>query len=246
MAAALALTPQSGLSPRYKSEQQPMRMKFKGSPRRSQLEDMSLPQTPQVDDPLRILAPGQKKLTTIESQRVLAAMDETIKRMEGVMVIPLLTSSLDRYSITLGSELVQMLKTYNRLVGEYNRLYESLEGQGIVPDLVSFTSEVDFNDSFGPESVSTSGLQDYSRSPSTSQSSLISSGRPVQLEPLERDDESTSTQEARFQKIRLRLKHCVKCILRELQRNPASSRIMSASGERPKSAMLLQDKMTYV
>ena len=47
----------------------------------------------QSEDPLRILAPAQKKLTTIESQRVLSVVDETMKRLEGVLLLPALIES---------------------------------------------------------------------------------------------------------------------------------------------------------
>ena len=51
----------------------------------------------QSEDPLRILdldlAPAQKKLTTIKSQRVLSIVDETMKRLEDVLLLPALIES---------------------------------------------------------------------------------------------------------------------------------------------------------
>lgn len=196
------------------------RRRIKGS-RRDQLDDVSL--TPSSEDPLRILAPGQKKLSTIESQRVLAVMEEAIKRMNSAMLIPMLAKSLDRYSITLGAELVELLKEYSQLFKDYNAFYSDLEQQGISPSLDS--SAVELNGG--------------------SITSLTSSGRPVRLEPLEHGRDSLST-DTKFQQTRLNLKHTIKCILRELHRNPSASSLHGPSSPSigpPKSTALLQEEM---
>ena len=60
------------------------RMKSKGHAKRESPENIvtSWVQSPNYEDPLRILAPAQKKLSTVESQRILAVMDEATKRLE--------------------------------------------------------------------------------------------------------------------------------------------------------------------
>lgn len=198
------------------------------------MDDISL--TPSSEDPLRILAPGQKKLSTIESQRVLAVMEEAIKRLDGATLIPILAHSLERFSVSMGAELVRQLKEYNHLTGEYNRIYMSLEQQGVAPDL----NECDRSPDANTLDSSLGG----------SHSSLTSSGRPVHLEPLEpeHEDKSSATEEE-FQQVRSKLKHTVKCILRDLHRNPLPSSVqatLSSFGGIPKNITLLQDEMRYV
>ena len=126
-------------SPTGVIRQDPRRTHGRGSSARTAFNNiggLSSAQSPdpmQSEDPLRILAPAQKKLTTIESQRVLSVVDETTKRLEGVLLLPALIESMERFSVSLGSELVSLLEEYRRLVGEYNRLEASLESQGIEP-----------------------------------------------------------------------------------------------------------------
>ena len=215
------------------------RVKIKGSARmREQSDDISL--TPSSEDPLRILAPGQKKLSTIESQRVLAVMEEAIKRLDGAMLIPTLVNSLDRYSVSLGAELVGMVKEYDRLIKDYNTTYTDLDLQGKAPDL-------------NETSLSTEDLgSDSERCPDGSgqgsRTSLTSSGRPIRLEPL---DKPPTSAEQKFQLNRCRLNHIVKCILRELRKNPSASSLLAStssslpSGGRPRNIMVLQEEMRY-
>lgn len=213
------------------------RVKIKGSGRREQPDDISL--TPSSDDPLRILAPGQKKLSTIESQRVLAVMEEAIKRMDGAMLIPTLVNSLERYSVSLGAELVGMVKEYDKLIKEYNTTYTDLDLQGKAPDLNETnpsTEDLGSESERGPDG-----------SGQGSSSSLAGSGQPVRLEPL---DKPPTSAEQKFQIIRGRLKHNVKCILRELRKSPSASSLLastsSSPGGRPRNIMVLQEEMRYV
>jgi len=212
------------------------RVRLRGSAKKDQLDDSSL--TPSSEDPLRILAPGQKKLSTIESQRVLAAMEEAIKRLSNATLIPLLASSLDRYSVSLGAELVAMLKEYSHLAGEYNRLYLDLKQKGSAPNLDDSNESADAYGS-GIEVGATSG---------GSVASVGSFTRPVRLEPLEREEgeEEPQVMENKFQQVRFRLKHVVKCILRALHRNPSASSLLPAGSSAaitPKNVIFLQEEM---
>lgn len=107
------------------SGQMPTQLKFrsKATSQRSFEEPSST--TPQ-EDPLRILVPAQKKLNTIESQRVLSIVNETTRRLETALVIPSLADSLDRFSIPLGSVLVNLLQEYTHLTAEFETTVESL------------------------------------------------------------------------------------------------------------------------
>lgn len=210
-------------------------MRMRGSGRKDPVDDTSL--TPSSEDPLRILAPGQKKLSTIESQRVLAVMEEAIKRMKNAMLIPIFATSLERYSVSLGAELVEMLMEYGQLTGEYNRLYSELEQQGIAPNL---DGSYETTDVYAPSAESRHEVQGGG-----SVSSLTGSGHPTRLEPLEQQ-QGVQTTEEKFQQVRFKLKHCVKCILRALHRNVSTSSVVSATSSAPRNVAALQEEMRYI
>lgn len=196
----------------------------RGSARKDHPEDY----TP-TEDPLRILAPGQKKLTTIESQRVLAAMEEAMKRLDYALLIPHLASSIDRFSVSLGAELVALLEEYNHLNDEYNYLFEALELEEL-PPMESFSSQV---------GVYEPGIEHTTPSGSGSRKSSTSyPGHPVQLDPLH-EKETLETMEAKFQQVRFRLRMNVKCVLRELSKSGFPSSMSSM--ETAKNASILQD-----
>lgn len=230
----LGNSPKLGL--RGSVEARRVKLKGSGRPRRDQMDDTSL--TPSSEDPLRILAPGKKKLSTIESQRVLAVMEEAIKRMSNAMLIPTFANSLDRYSVSLGVELVGMLKEYRQLTAEYNRLYSECEQQGSTPYLDHSNEPTDAS------TLSTLRLEGAEQGAS-SVSSIASSGHPTRLEPLGLEKEPQTT-EARFQQVRFMLKHSVKCILRAMHKNPSASSLLSAASSAPgtpRNALLLQEEM---
>ena len=85
------------------------------------------------DDPLRILVPAQKKLSTIESQRVLAVVDRTVRRLEAALAIPSLADNLERLSIPLGSELVELLQDYRDTKAEFETVSKTLKTLGLSP-----------------------------------------------------------------------------------------------------------------
>lgn len=200
------------------------RMKSKGHVKRESPENIvtSWVQSPNIEDPLRILAPAQKKLSTVESQRILAVMDEATKRLECALVLPFLADSLHRFSVSLGSELVAMIEEYHKLVGEYNQLFELLESQGT--------------------NVGTSSDMNLQTSSGTSVRSGGGAGRAIRLEPLL--ERTTEDVEERFHQIRHQLKHCVKSILRALNKDPATTSILQAAAkERSRTSSQLLESM---
>lgn len=200
------------------------RMKSKGHAKRESPENIvtSWVQSPNIEDPLRILAPAQKKLSTVESQRILAVMDEATKRLECALVLPFLADSLHRFSVSLGSELVAMIEEYHKLVGEYNQLFELLESQGTN---VGTSSDMNLQTSSGSSIRSGGGA-----------------GRAIRLEPLL--ERTTEDVEERFHQIRHQLKHCVKSILRALNKDPATTSILQAAAkERSRTSSQLLESM---
>lgn len=184
--------------------------------------------TTPTEDPLRILAPGQKKLTNIESQRILGVVDEAIKRLDYARVIPYLASNITRFSVTLGAQLVKLLEEYNAIVRDYNHLYETLQLEEL-PVLESFSNEEQLFESAMSTMSSSSSLD----------SSFSSRGHPVQLDPLHERDSEPSV--SKLQRVRFRLRMNVKCTLRELAVNAIPSSILPT--EKPKSSAILHDSV---
>ena len=241
---------------------EPRRTRARGtSAKTSFIDEHSSAQSPNPDDPLRILAPAQKKLTTIESQRVLSVVDETMKRLEGVILLPALMESLDRFSVPLGSELVSLLEDYRKIVSEYNRLEASLESQGIeakvegsmitVEGSSARLLEAAYSSSHVIKAVRSSPGMPGDLSPTGSASSLHSGAssiaKPRRLEPigssqLELDE---AAMEEKFLELRIHLRHVVRCILRALSKNPSASSVLQAlAAERSKSSAKLMTTVT--
>ena len=239
----------------------PKRSRLRGSSMKADIhtsmDDHGSANSPNQEDPLRILAPAQKKLSTIESQRVMSVVDETMKRLEGVLLLPVLLESLDRFSVSLGSELVTLLEEYRRLVEEYKRLEASLEAQGIEPKVEGSMSTVEGSSARLLEATHSSGhivkLGGIGeQSPMGSASSLhsdasLSAAKPRRLEPIASsqlilDEEAT---EEKFQELRIHLRHVVRCILRALAKNPSTSSILQTlAAERSKTSSRLVKTVT--
>ncbi|KAM5193280.1 dynein regulatory complex protein 10 [Mantella aurantiaca] len=69
-------------------------------------------------DSMKMLEPGRKKLSSVETQRVVAVLDETIKKLELVSLFQHAIENLERYSIVFGFELTGALREHQRL--QYN------------------------------------------------------------------------------------------------------------------------------
>ena len=79
-------------------------------------------QSPRMAEVLQSVDPAKKKLSSVESQRIMAVLDEGIRRVELITVLPFVTRSLSRFAIALGSELTAMLEEHRQLEEEYERL----------------------------------------------------------------------------------------------------------------------------
>ena len=80
-------------------------------------------------DPSRALEPARKKLTTVEAQRVMAVFEETIRRVEIVTLLPYIMQNLDRYRVSLGGELVELLKHHSVVISSYDDIRQELDNQ---------------------------------------------------------------------------------------------------------------------
>lgn len=78
-------------------------------------------------DPLRVLEPLRKKLTSLEAQRVMAVVEDTIRRMEISTILPYIVENLSRFSIVLGLELTNVLQQHDKLQSSYQKAVAQLQ-----------------------------------------------------------------------------------------------------------------------
>ena len=182
-------------------------------------------------DPLRILEPAQKKLSTVESQRILAVVDDTIKKLESALVLPFLSDSLSRFTVAMGTDLVALMEEYQREVCEYNRLHQQLNSQGITPK-VERTHSHAVHSGRRPSAIA-AALKVHLSTPT----------RPVRLQPLEPTPEANMEEE--FYEVRHRLKRVIKCIVGTLARNPsAATMVKNAAHEKSKMGEHMVEAVT--
>ncbi|XP_067681005.1 dynein regulatory complex protein 10-like [Haliotis asinina] len=80
-------------------------------------------------DPSRALEPTRKKLSTIESQRVMTVFEETIRRVEVITLLPHILQNLDRFRISFGQELIELLEQHYRIQESYQEIRDMLDQQ---------------------------------------------------------------------------------------------------------------------
>jgi len=80
-------------------------------------------------DPSRAPEPSRKKIATIEAQRVMSVFEDTILKSEIVTLLPFIINSIDRFSISLGSELTQLIDHHAVILGSYEDIKLTLDKQ---------------------------------------------------------------------------------------------------------------------
>lgn len=80
----------------------------------------------EMADPLKVLEPERKKLTSLESQRIMAVLEDTIRRIEISTILPFVVENLSRFSIVLGAELTHLLREHDSLQGRYQKAVSQL------------------------------------------------------------------------------------------------------------------------
>ncbi|RUS72393.1 hypothetical protein EGW08_019853, partial [Elysia chlorotica] len=78
-------------------------------------------------DPTKALEPARKKLSTIEAQRIMAVFEESIKRAEIVTALPYIMENMQRFRVSLGSELVELLNQHGRIQQSYKEARAQLD-----------------------------------------------------------------------------------------------------------------------
>ena len=75
--------------------------------------------TSRVLDVLFAVDPAKKKLTSVETRRIIAVLEEGMRRIEIVSLLPFITRSLSRFAVLLGSDLTRLLERHALLEEEY-------------------------------------------------------------------------------------------------------------------------------
>lgn len=84
-------------------------------------------------DPLKVLAPYRKKITTLEAQRIIGVLEELKLKCEVVLILPSILKDLPKYKDLLGIELSEMLKRHSMILDDFyvhEKLYIEAESTG--------------------------------------------------------------------------------------------------------------------
>lgn len=80
-------------------------------------------------DPSRALEPARKKIATIEAQRIMSVFEDTILKSEIVTLMPFIVQNLERFRITLGTELSELIEQHAVILGSYEEIKQTLDRQ---------------------------------------------------------------------------------------------------------------------
>lgn len=80
-------------------------------------------------DPSRALEPARKKIATIEAQRVMSVFDDTILKSEIISLMPYIVGNLERFRITLGTELAELIERHAVILNSYEEIKLTLDKQ---------------------------------------------------------------------------------------------------------------------
>jgi len=149
-------------------------------------------------DPQRALEPARKKLSTVEAQRIMAVLCDSIRRTELLTALPYVLENIDRFSTMLGADLTSNLKEHNVLMSSFNELKDKArELMEQEQAKAAETAEVN-------ETGSTRGSNQ-------SRASSVASGQPSQAEETIRNLNLVARQ----------IQYSCKSILRAFSLNPA-------------------------
>lgn len=179
----------------------------------------------ETSDPLKVLDPARKKLTSVEAQRVIAVVDDSIKRLELVSLLPYIIENLNRFSVILGSDLVQVLEEHDRLQSSYQRAISKFtldqrRSQSTSPTPSHVSSRRSSEASQATlENEDVLALRESRQSSAGSKQSL----KQGRLSPLEQAGNQDETLDLKMvQALSAQMKHSVRTIMRLFASNPAA------------------------
>ena len=127
----------------------------KNQMRPSQLQ--VLPPKGRHANPLRILEPSRKRLTSLKAERVLRVLEENIKNIQIVLILPNIIQSLQRFNVVFGEELCTLLREHDELRQKYEDTIELLEeGKKLEAEYNEWLETKDKQESLFSESSSSS------------------------------------------------------------------------------------------
>lgn len=180
-----------------------------------------------TSDPLKVLDPVRKKLTSVEAQRVIAVVDDSIKRLELVSLLPYITENLNRFSVVLGLDLVQVIEEHNTLQSSYQKAVSkfSLErrrSQSASPTASNVSSRRSSEASQGAlENEDPIPLRGSRQSSASSKRSV--SRKAARLSPVQQANDEWETVDSKLiHALQSQMKHSVRTILRLFSSNPAA------------------------
>ena len=180
--------------------------------------------TKETADPLKVLDPVRKKLTSVEAQRVIAVVDDSIKRFELVSLLPFIVENLSRFSVILGSDLVQVLEDHDRIQSSFQKAVSKYEleqrrSQAASPEASNVSSRP--SSSQTSRSLSEKNTREFQEDRIDSAGSKRSlSQRSVRLSPLQTPGDPVD--EKVIHALAAQLRHSVKTIFRLFSLNPAA------------------------
>lgn len=80
-------------------------------------------------DPSRALEPARKKIATIEAQRIMSVFEDAIMKSEIVTLMPFIVENLERFRITLGTELSELIEQHAVILNSYEEIKQALDRQ---------------------------------------------------------------------------------------------------------------------
>lgn len=183
-----------------------------------------------TSDPLKVLDPVRKKLTSVEAQRVIAVVDDSIKRLELVSLLPYIIENLNRFSVILGSDLVQVLEEHDRIQASYQKAVskfslEQRRTQSASPTTSNVSSRRSSEISQAASESQDGALRErvvLQGSRASSASSKHSLSQKIgRLSPLQASDDQAVDLKVVYG-LSTHMKHSVKNILRLFASNPAA------------------------
>ncbi|XP_032242724.2 dynein regulatory complex protein 10 [Nematostella vectensis] len=205
----------------------------------------------EVNDPLKVLDPARKKLSSVESQRVISVLDDTIRRIEIGSLLPFIAENLERYSVILGSELSLLISEHDKLQHAYQKAVSKFEleqkrARSASPQTSVSTPASSRRGSVieGEESQTpgTPTVQKTSRTSSVASAiSSHKSGRSA------RSSDIGEVDAERVQQLSMMLQQSLRTLLRQFSRNPtAMTAIRTERHERSFESNSMIDELSAI
>ena len=178
-------------------------------------------------DSLRILEPTRKKLSTVETQRIMAVLTDCTQKVELVALMPNIIQYLERFKTSLGSSLAALLEKHQVLVESFEEI--KTETSSLLAE--QGTSSEDAYSGSGKSGHTGLGiLTEEEESESDRVCGTVSSDGESRsdLSTKSSSFQSNRTEMAvkNLQVVAGEIQDSIKTILRALQKNPTSSNVI--------------------